>query len=122
MSKQADYTHGEPPPIPNNSPSLHDLAIKDLEVIQFDTSGVRALLESRKKFGYEKYGTHLQANNGRDPYVDCLEELGDALVYLRQCVEEAPPEWRSYLRIQFVELASVVACLDAVDLGPSTEK
>ena len=60
----------EPAPIPNDSPSMHDLVIQDLQ--------------ARKAFGLEKYGTVLQAHNGRRPYQDLIEELLDAICYAKQ--------------------------------------
>jgi hypothetical protein len=65
---------GEPAPVHNDSPSMHDLVIKDME--------------SRKQFGLNKYGTILQANNGRNAIKDAYEEVLDLAVYLRQALEE----------------------------------
>lgn len=65
---------GEPPPTPNGGPSMHDLLIADIQ--------------SRKQFGLTKYGTILQANNGRDALQDAYEEAIDLIVYLRQAIEE----------------------------------
>lgn len=42
------------------------------------------LVETRRAFGREKYGTELMTHNGRDATKDCLEELGDALQYMMQ--------------------------------------
>ena len=41
------------------------------------------IMEARKNFGREKYGTLLQPHNGRDQLHDALDELADALVYYR---------------------------------------
>lgn len=65
---------GEPAPIPNDGPSMHDLVIDDMR--------------SRKQFGLAKYGTPLQAQNGRDPLRDAYEEVLDLAVYLRQELAE----------------------------------
>lgn len=46
------------------------------------------LMEARKNFGLEKYGTTLTAWNGRDSLADALDELADALVYLRCAIFE----------------------------------
>lgn len=48
----------------------------------------REFLMARKALGVERYGTPLQAHNGRDALRDAKEELADALVYLRQWLEE----------------------------------
>jgi hypothetical protein len=53
---------------------MHDLVIADIQ--------------SRKDFGLAKYGTPLQAGNGRDGLKDAYEEAIDLLVYLRQGIEE----------------------------------
>lgn len=45
-------------------------------------------LESRAQMGEKKYGERLRAFNGRDPQVDLLQELYDALVYDEQHIEE----------------------------------
>ena len=64
----------EPPPLPNDSPAIWDLVIKDMA--------------ERDRGGREKYGTPLQAHNGRDPLVDAYQEALDLCVYLRQAIEE----------------------------------
>lgn len=64
----------QPDPTPNESPSMHDLVSEDLQ--------------KRKEFGLAKYGTALQANNGRDALQDAYEEVLDLAVYLRQAIEE----------------------------------
>lgn len=71
---RAFYSTPEPPPTPNNNPSIHDLVIADIE--------------DRKQFGLEKYGTTLQAGNGRRSLVDAYQEILDLAVYLRQHIEE----------------------------------
>jgi hypothetical protein len=74
MGKTPDYEHGEPKPIPNNGPSMHDLVIEDMQ--------------KRKEFGLKKYSTLLQAFNGRRPLQDMYEELIDFMVYLQQYMYE----------------------------------
>ena len=65
---------GEPPPKPNNLPSMHDLVMRDMA--------------ERKQFGWEKYKSLLQPFNGRDPLKDLYEEILDAAVYIRQAMWE----------------------------------
>ena len=65
---------GEPAPVPNTLPSMHDLVAADME--------------SRKKFGYNKYNSLLQPFNGRDALKDAYEEVLDLAVYLRQAMYE----------------------------------
>ena len=64
----------QPKPTPNNSEPIVDQVIKDLQ--------------ERKKVGIERYGTPLQANNGRDALQDLYEELLDAVQYIKQVMEE----------------------------------
>lgn len=71
---QENKEWGEPPPMKNNSPSIHDLVIKDME--------------SRKRMGLKKYGTVLQAGNGRNALKDAYEEVLDLAMYLKQRLEE----------------------------------
>lgn len=47
-----------------------------------------ALLLERKTLGLTRYGTTLQAFNGRDALRDAVEEVTDLLVYLLQVREE----------------------------------
>lgn len=65
---------GEPAPEPNNGESIHDLVIQDIL--------------SRKQMGLEKYGTILQANNGRNALKDAYEEVLDLACYLKQKLKE----------------------------------
>lgn len=63
----------QPEPTPTDEPSAHDLVIADMA--------------ARKKFGLAKYGSLLQASNGRDNLQDLYEELLDACVYIRNEIE-----------------------------------
>lgn len=72
MSDEYDGTQAMP--VPNDGPSMHDLVIEDMR--------------GRKDFGLTKYGSLLQAHNGRDALKDLYDELLDAIVYTRQLIEE----------------------------------
>lgn len=74
MSRVSKIFWGEPAPQMNEGPSIHDLVIKDME--------------SRKQMGLEKYGTILQAGNGRNALKDAYEEVLDLACYLKQKLEE----------------------------------
>ena len=52
------------------------------------TDLVIADLLERKEFGTAKYGEPLRAFNGRDPLIDLYQELIDAVMYVRQQIEE----------------------------------
>jgi hypothetical protein len=71
---RATYSVPEPAPIANENPSVHDLVIQDIE--------------DRKQFGLKKYGTPLQAGNGRRGLIDLYQELIDACCYCRLLIEE----------------------------------
>lgn len=63
----------QPPP----KQSIGDIALlvmKDIDV--------------RREFGMAKYGTPLQAFNGRDALWDAYQEALDLTCYLRQLIEE----------------------------------
>jgi len=47
-----------------------------------------ALLEERRALGIARYGTSLQIFNGRDGFIDTLQELLDASAYIQQVVTE----------------------------------
>lgn len=64
----------QPKPIPNDLPKIPDLVIDDMR--------------ARAEFGYNKYGTYLQAFNGRDVLRDAYEEALDLCQYLRQAIYE----------------------------------
>lgn len=64
----------QPLPTPNDRPSIQGLVIADLEV--------------RLAVGIQRYGTPLQAHNGRNALRDAYEEALDLACYLRQAVEE----------------------------------
>ena len=100
MSDVADYTI-QPQPEPKNTSGMHDLVIADITQAWASTPsligsdeekgivGVIEELEARKKFGFDKYGTLLQANNGRNAVRDALDEALDLTVYIKQIITEA---------------------------------
>lgn len=67
-------TNPEPPPRPNQSRPIWDLVIEDMR--------------ERDRAGRAKYGTPLQAHNGRDALTDAYQESLDQSAYLRQEIEE----------------------------------
>jgi hypothetical protein len=83
----------QPLPVPNDGPSMHDLAADD---IRRRHPGARTPeigetirdLMARKQLGLDRYKSLLQAHNNRDALRDLHEELLDALVYCRQWLEE----------------------------------
>jgi predicted HAD superfamily Cof-like phosphohydrolase len=64
----------QPAPVPNNNAPVWALVVHDMH--------------ERDAVGRERYGTPLQAYNGRDPLVDSYQEALDQAVYLRQAIVE----------------------------------
>jgi hypothetical protein len=60
--------------VANSSTAIADLVLADIG--------------ARDAFGAKKYGTRLQANNGRDALMDAYQEALDLVFYLRQELEE----------------------------------
>lgn len=63
----------EPDPIKTDERPVWELVIDDMR--------------QRDNEGRKKYGTPLQASNGRDALIDLYQELLDACVYIRQEIE-----------------------------------
>ena len=64
----------QPMPMVNESQNIQDQVIADIE--------------ARKEVGLKRYGTLLQAFNGRDALQDAYEEVLDLCVYLKQVIVE----------------------------------
>lgn len=64
----------QPLPIVNDLPFVQDAVIADIE--------------ERRRIGIERYGTPLQAHNGRDALRDAYEEALDLAMYLKQAIME----------------------------------
>ena len=64
----------QPAPVPTPGRAIWDLVIADMA--------------ERDQVGRQRYGTPLQAHNGRDALVDAYQEALDLVVYLRQAIEE----------------------------------
>ena len=117
MGEVADYGHGEPAPVVSTGPSMHDLVSDDAVIVfsewQDDSEEkcvlVVELMRKRKEFGMRKYGTPLRAHNGRRPMFDLLDELGDALVYYRQAIEEDDPGLGDLVQEDYEVLLDITA-------------
>lgn len=101
MADTPDYVNGEPKPVHNFNPSIHDLLVNDAQHMvlgfmwnagldDFTRNKMIDLFRERKAYGFRKYGTILQAENGRDFFKDAIEETIDQLAYLRQGLSENP--------------------------------
>jgi hypothetical protein len=106
-----------PPPVPSptktDGPSIWDEVIADLEEgrgksFHFGVEDLVAVdMRGRDIVGRERYGTKLQANNGRDALRDAYEEGLDRTVYKRQALDEIMGETVSFARI--IELSDAYA-------------
>ena len=67
----------QPDPIRTAGKPVWELVIQDMR--------------DRDQVGRKRYGTPLQAHNGRDSLVDAYQEALDLCVYLRQAIEERVP-------------------------------
>ena len=86
----------QPEPKPNDSRPIWELVIEDMQ--------------SRDHVGRERYGTPLQANNGRDSLRDAYEEALDLAVYLKTAIEE-----RDEIARLATENAALRDCVKAAD-------
>ncbi len=73
----------EPPP----KPAKGDLWMSVIS--QEADPGLCELFEARRQMGIEKYGTPLQAKNGRNAANDLMQELLDGIVYAEQVMVES---------------------------------
>lgn len=74
MGERKGLSKAEPAPIKNDSRPIWDMVVQDIR--------------DRDEAGRKKYGTPLQAGNGRDALVDAYQEALDLVVYLRKEIEE----------------------------------
>ena len=72
--KDTNLNKPEPAPQHNDSRPVWELVIEDMQ--------------KRDHIGREKYGTPLQAFNGRNPLIDAYQEALDLVVYLKQALIE----------------------------------
>lgn len=101
-----------PEPQPTDGPSIHDLVVADCQ-----TTEARTIILQRRAFGLDKYGTLLQAHNGRPVLDDLVMELADAVCYARQAFEEelVPEVIYGMLLAQFESAVSRNALYKEID-------
>lgn len=76
-------TGKEPMPTKSDRPAIQDLVAEDCV-----DKAVAADIIARKEIGLQRYGTYLQAFNGRDALLDAYQEALDLAIYLRQVIAE----------------------------------
>lgn len=69
---------------PEPAPQGDGESVTDEAVRRLGDCEVSRMLIARREMGRAKYGTELRTHNGRDPWVDCLQEILDAIVYAVQ--------------------------------------
>lgn len=125
MTIAKDY---EPSPTKNDGPSMHDLVVAEMQ-LRADINHMHEVddqtyeeatkliedLKERKAFGLSKYGTVLQANNGRNPKIDAYQEALDLCVYFQQIIEENPTKRQDYREIQDVIFGVALALRCMID-------
>jgi hypothetical protein len=101
----------EPPPIKTEGPAIWPLVVADV-TSRLPAGLIRdrfvAFAEARDRLGRAKYGTSLQAHNGRNPLADAIQESGDKIAYLAQAVEEGYPV-AEYYRREIADCMSLIA-------------
>jgi len=94
--KRKTLSAPEPAPSPTNLESAWGKVILRYR-LYFDrhdgdkrkiTLGVIKMMEDRDQYGFEKYGMHITAFNGRNSLVDLIQEKLDSLVYAQNCIDE----------------------------------
>lgn len=109
-----DLVNEQEAPKPNNLTPVWELVVQDMK--------------DRDAVGRERYGTPLQAFNGRDPLVDAYQEALDFVVYMRQAIYErgtagdiVPLPHREALRVENARLNARVDELMASNTALVTE-
>jgi hypothetical protein len=105
----------EPLPTQNRRPAIQDFVIADVRSFLVGKNVERIVkdLADRKEFGIRKYGTPLQAFNGRRPIVDAYQEVLDAANYLKQAYVEAKERGLAYKDIEY-EYHTVLSVLGSL--------
>lgn len=100
MEKKAEYSiFPQNNPVPNESRPIWEIVIEEFEKdFPLDcNSFLIDKMKERNNFGIEKYGTPLQAFNGRDSLNDSFQEILDSCVYLKQAIIEGKDNSAGYL-------------------------
>jgi hypothetical protein len=99
---------GQPAPVPTGGPAVADLVRQDLRSWFTGTEYVQDALAVREQVGISRYGTTLQAGNGRDWLLDAFEEALDLAQYLRQGLEEGGNVFSDYMRALHLAMSLAV--------------
>ena len=77
---------GEPPPQSGHG----DMWQQVISNYHLASTPVLDIFRKRREMGLAKYGTPLQAGNGRNPLRDLMDETLDRIVYIEQAITEVP--------------------------------
>ena len=114
----------QPAPTLTGGPSIQGMVCADLASLSTpDARQVEADMRAREQVGVARYGTPLQAGNGRDAVRDAYEEALDGCAYLRQALEETRGERvHGLLHVSYVRAITLALSLrraiDVRDGGP----
>jgi len=101
----------QPPPEPGKGDLWQDVMADALRLIDHHIKyAILADMERRRRVGIERYGTPLQAHNGREALVDAYEESLDLDVYLRQAFTENPTPALGELYTRSLRLTADLRC------------
>lgn len=105
----------QPEPQPNNNRPIWDMVCEDVASNRFiviDSDNIIADMRQRDQIGRQRYGTALQAHNGRNAMQDAYEELLDASVYLKQTLVESRDDTTvEYALVSFMYV-QVLQCIE----------
>lgn len=103
----------QPPPVPNDGPSMHDLVIGDLArclAPESQREAAQSLILARKQLGLDRYKSLLQAHNNRSWLRDMTDEIADACCYRRQGLEEGDnPASLEYVYRELLHMLCLIA-------------
>lgn len=106
MTMRTGLNKAEPDPVPNDGRPSWELVIEDMH--------------ERHRAGMQKYGTPLQAGNGRNSLVDAYQEALDKTVYLRTAITERALALKALADV-VAEMRVIVSSTDSqVDLAMAT--
>ena len=98
----------EPPPTPGTGDVWQSV------IDGLPPGKLRDACVERRAFGLRKYGTVLQANNGRNWRTDALQEALDGIAYAAQGVVEGDPEATEALERAIAHAETVVRLVGGV--------
>ena len=107
------------PPIKNNLTPTFALVLQRLQ----NNDDLANMIVSRAELGLQRYGTYLQPDNGRCPYIDGLQECLDLMNYMAQASIEVKMKTHDQAELDDIEkIFFDVASMAEFLLGKAMEK